>query len=269
MNPVALVCPSCGDDSKQRTRSTILRGDWLRGIGILVISVAVGVAGGAMYVVVERQPLWEVPEAVPQRKAPVDTSKVTVLAAKRDLEMHTGFGRTPEDFFVEIQCSKDDAPKAALGPMDLPKLKGKYLKRELAKGDPVTAEDLMDPTISLKPLGGYMRAVGLRVSSVEGSVASIARLPGPGDHVDILWISHDNRQGRQEAKILLEDVIILAMDPADGELAGYTVYVAVSLEDVSKAMSAMETGSLRMVPHDLDSSSRRNWCSSPIAKNGR
>src|SRR5262245_37367513 len=99
-------------------------------------------------------------------EAPV-IQKVTLLVAKKNMEMHKALGEKPEDLFIEKQFVKDDAPKEALTREDVAKLKKKFLKRGLRKGDFITPDDLIDSGLALRNLPNGMRAVGIRVNPEE------------------------------------------------------------------------------------------------------
>src|SRR5262249_33818069 len=104
-------------------------------------------------------------EDKPPEAAPVE--KVKLLVAKKTLEMHTALRSKPEELFQEKDFVKDDVPKEAFTPADLAKLKGKFLKRSLRRGDHVTAEDLIDNNFGLRNLPAGIRAVGIRVNVEE------------------------------------------------------------------------------------------------------
>jgi Flp pilus assembly protein CpaB len=255
MGPAALVCPACGDNSKQIARSAEIRRDWLRGIGLLLVCLAAGVAAiCAVYYVVEHlQAGEEGTQAQAPQPGSVPVHKVTLLVAKQELRRNTPLGNKPEDFFVEKQFIQNDAPKDALAPTDLPKLKGKFLKRVLAKGAPVTAEDLLDtPAFSMKAFAPNMDAVCLHVSYLESLAGQFSF---EGCHVDIIWSGDDNDQDKTPVKLLLEDAVVLAMNmrdqPAHVGIPSFDVYVALSPEDALKATSLMKTGWLHMCPHNL------------------
>lgn len=180
--------------------------------------------------------------------------KVTLLVAKKNLDMHVPLRTKPEDYFVEKQFVKDDAPKDGFTKDDMAKLKNKWMKRALRKGDAVTPEDLMDNPRGLATLAPGMRAVGIRVrvEDIAGGFASL-----PGSHVDIIWTVREGGTGQTVAKLLLEDVIVLAADTSDrpGEqtaMVASVVTVALSPEDALKVAQAMDTGALRLTLRNIE-----------------
>jgi pilus assembly protein CpaB len=185
-------------------------------------------------------------------EAPV-VEKVTVLVAKKNVELHTPLRKKPEDFFEKKQFVVDDVPKDALTPDDLPKLKDKFLKRGLRKGDHILADDLMDGKFGLMSLPNGMRAVGIRVNveQIAGGFASL-----PGSHVDIVWTKRAGSENDTFSKVLLEDVVILAADTNthnDGSaIVASVVTVALHPDDAMKLTLAMETGALRLVVRNLE-----------------
>ncbi len=189
--------------------------------------------------------------------------KVTLLVAKKNLEIHTPFKKKPEDFFKEKQFTLEDAPKDALKPEDIAKLKDKYLKRGLRKDDHILPDDVVDNPLALKDLPVGMRAIGIPVNAAI-SASGWANLPG--SHVDIFWTRQ--RGGSEKdtfAKLLLEDVIVLAADTNDkgngtGAMLANVVTVALHVDNAMKLSLAMDTGTLRLVLRNLDdkSSSERS-----------
>jgi pilus assembly protein CpaB len=191
----------------------------------------------------------------PAEAAPVE--KVKLLVAKNSLAMHFPIRNKPEDFFVEKEFVKDDAPKDALAKEDFQKLKGKFLKRSLRKGDHITNDDLIDGNPNLKSLPNGMRAVGIRVSpeQVASGFACV-----PGSHVDIHWTRRVSSDKDTFTKILLKDVLVLAADlqanaSDNGAMLANVVTVALADEDVMKINLAQQLGAFTLVLRNLDDKS--------------
>jgi Flp pilus assembly protein CpaB len=151
--------------------------------------------------------------------------------------MHTPIGNQPDSLFFEKLSFKDNAPKDAFSPADLPKLKGTFVKRPLQPGDHVTAADLL----TLPP---GMRPVTFSVTpSQSDSCAAV-----PGSHLDIIWTA---RGEQTVGKRLLADVICIHFIEhilyIEDRINGFDwiVTVALSAEDELRIQSALETGSLR------------------------
>jgi Flp pilus assembly protein CpaB len=216
---------------------------------LMVVAVVCGL--GASYMTSQ---LLAQREEVPAEAAPIE--KVTLLVAKKNVEMHANLRKKPEDFFQEKQFVKEDAPKDALTPEDMPKLKDKFLKRGLRKGDHVLLDDLMDGKFGLVALPNGMRAIGIRVNveQIAGGFASL-----PGSHVDIMWTTRRGGDNDTFSKVLLEDVIVLAADTnthsEGGAMVASVVTVALHPDDAMKLNLAMETGSLRLIVRNLEDKS--------------
>jgi pilus assembly protein CpaB len=186
-----------------------------------------------------------------------EAPKVTLIVAKRNLEMHTAMRKKPEEYFTEKLFVKDDAPKDALTPDDMNKLKDMYLKRGLRKGDHITAEDLMENLDSLRNLPNGMRAIGIRVTN-DTTASGFACVPG--SHVDIIWTKRSNNDAESFSKVLLEDVVVLAADTntestKGGAMIANVVSVALNQEDSLKVSLAMDSGSLRLIVRNLEDKS--------------
>jgi pilus assembly protein CpaB len=214
---------------------------------LMVVAVVCGL--GASYMtsrlIAER-------DDAPQEAPPIE--RVTLLIAKKNLDIHTAMRKKPEDFFQPKEFVKEDAPPGALAPEEMPKLKNKFLRRGLRKGDHLTAEDLMDKVTGLVALPLGMRAVGIRVSAekIAGGFASL-----PGSHVDIFWTTRRGGDGDTFTKMLLEDVIVLAADTntnndGGGAMVANVVTVALLPEDALKVTLASETGSLQLAVRQLE-----------------
>src|SRR5712691_3621642 len=67
-----------------------------------------------------------------ERATPEEQPKVTVLVAKKNLDMGANI-KNPQEMFQEKQFVKDDEPKGAI--TDFNQLKGRVLKRSLRAGD--------------------------------------------------------------------------------------------------------------------------------------
>jgi pilus assembly protein CpaB len=184
--------------------------------------------------------------------------KVKLLVTKNNLAMHFALRAKPEDYFTEKEFVKDDAPKDALTKADADKLKGKFLKRSLRKGDHITSDDLIDGNPNLKNLSNGMRAVGIRVSpeQVASGFACV-----PGSHVDIHWTRRVSTDKDTFTKILLKDVIVLAADLASERnesgqaMLANVVTVALKDDDVMKLNLAAQLGSFVLVLRNLDDTS--------------
>jgi len=179
-----------------------------------------------------------------------EIAKVAVAVAKRDLSIGSKVKKA-EDFFELKEFTKGEEPKDAFTMID--HLKGKFLKRNLRKGDFVTLADIDDNQQSLQIPEGK-QAVGIRVNneSIAGGWASL-----PGNRVDISCTIRGGNGLAAQCVTLLENVLVLAADGTkdrDGDknnIMAQVVIVALSTEDVQKINLAKSQG-------DLSLSLRRN-----------
>jgi Flp pilus assembly protein CpaB len=189
------------------------------------------------------------------KPAEAPPEEVKLLVAKKALNMHTPFRGKPEDYFVEKKYLKDNAPEGALTIADLPKLKGKFLKRALSKDIPVTQNDILETNPTLASLPAGMRAVGIQLSA-EQQASGFACVPG--SHVDVQWTRTGGNDKDTFTKVLLRDVIVLAADVQDQQPDGAkavlanVVTLALSEEDSMKITLAKTKGTLCLVLRNLD-----------------
>jgi pilus assembly protein CpaB len=183
-----------------------------------------------------------------ERGSEEETAKVSVLVAKKHLDMGTHL-KTPAELFEQKVFIRGQEPKTGLSSLDA--VKGKFLRRSLRKGDFIAGEDLADEFSQL-PIPPGMRAVGIRVNN-DSSAAGWASLPG--SRVDI--VSTIRRTGDDDgaySEILLQNVLVLAADGnrgRDGEASGAmpanVVTVALDPKDALKVDLASQMGSLRLI----------------------
>jgi Flp pilus assembly protein CpaB len=216
---------------------------------LMVVAVVCGL--GASYMT--SRLLAEREEKAPE---PVEIPKVKLLVAKKNLDMHTAVRNKPEDLFEAKEFVKDDnTPKEVLGAADLSKLKGKFLKRSLRKGDYVRQDDILDSGGGIGTLPPGMRAVGIPVSPQQSAAGWTCV---PGSHIDIIWTRKVGGEEDTVAKVLLKDVIVLAADTAanpreeGGAMPANVVVVALNPDDTNDLTLAMQTGSLTLVLRNFD-----------------
>src|SRR5437016_4825389 len=111
---------------------------------------------------------------------PQEIPKVTAVVAKQALTVGAPI-KNADDMFELKEFTKGQEPKDALVAFD--NLKGKFMKRNLRKGDFVTPKDI-DDTQSLIDLPPNTVAVGIRVTP-ESIASGFAAQPGA--RVDIIW----------------------------------------------------------------------------------
>jgi pilus assembly protein CpaB len=182
-------------------------------------------------------------------RQPEDAEKIPVLVAKKNLDMGLTIKKV-EDLFEEKKFTKGDEPKNAI--VKLEDLQSRVLKRSLRAGDFVTGEDLLsdkDGGISTLMAQGY-RAKGIRVNiaDIAGGFASL-----PMSRVDLIWTTQKANDKETQARLLLENVLVLAADSSttrvegSGAMPASVVTVALKPEDVLKVDLALKAGTISMV----------------------
>ncbi len=177
-----------------------------------------------------------------------DVEKVTILVAKKSLNQGEWI-KAPDDLFEGKQFAKGDEPKLAITEMD--KLVGQQLKRPLRAGDFVTLDDLRDEKQSMMDtvLPPGHQAIGIRVSP-EKTAGGFANLPN--SKVNIISVVRRGSDRESYAKILLENVLVLAADAnmrvgEDGKaMPANVVTVALKPEDVLKVELAQSMGTISL-----------------------
>ncbi len=134
---------------------------------------------------------------------------VPVIEASRDIEPQTVI---TEDMVKAVDVSSNLVPSGAL--TDKNAVVGKKAGTTILSGDVITARKLSQKAggfVGLIPEG--MRAVSFSVNDVTG-VSGFAK---PGDKVDILLVTSREGVDRITSKILLKDVLILAVNKSSGQ----------------------------------------------------
>ncbi len=135
---------------------------------------------------------------------PQAAAMVPVIEASRDIEPQTVI---TEDMVKAVEVSSNMVPSGAL--TDKNAVVGKKAGTTIFSGDMITARKLSQKAggfVGLIPDG--MRAVSFSVNDVTG-VSGFAK---PGDKVDILLVTSREGMDRITSKILLKDVLILAVN---------------------------------------------------------
>lgn len=133
---------------------------------------------------------------------------VPVIEASRDIEPQTVI---TEDMVKAVEVSSNLVPSGAL--TDKMAVVGKKAGTSIMEGDVITTRKLSQKAggfVGLIPEG--MRAVSFSVNDVTG-VSGFAK---PGDKVDILLVTSREGMDRITSKILLKDVLILAVNKSSG-----------------------------------------------------
>lgn len=178
----------------------------------------------------------------------VEIEKVKVLVAKQSIPYGTSLAE-PEKFFQEKLFTKGEQPSKAISNPE--ELKGKYLLHPLGAEQHVTKEDLMD-----KETGGiqFKLPPGMRAIAVKVNAESLAGgFVLPNSRVDIMCTIRG-----EEAKIVLQDMLILAIDTnetkADGQRAilGGTATLQADPDQSELLSYAQAVGELRLLPRGIN-----------------
>lgn len=143
-----------------------------------------------------------------KEEQPTTAAMVPVIEASRDIEPQTVI---TEDMVKAVDVSSNLVPSGAL--TDKNAVVGKKAGTTILSGDVITARKLSQKAggfVGLIPEG--MRAVSFSVNDVTG-VSGFAK---PGDKVDILLVTSREGMDRITSKILLKDVLILAVNKSSG-----------------------------------------------------
>lgn len=144
-----------------------------------------------------------------KEEQPTTAAMVPVIEASRDIEPQTVI---TEDMVKAVDVSSNLVPSGAL--TDKNAVVGKKAGTTILSGDVITARKLSQKAagfVGLIPEG--MRAVSFSVNDVTG-VSGFAK---PGDKVDILLVTSREGVDRITSKILLKDVLILAVNKSSGQ----------------------------------------------------
>lgn len=143
-----------------------------------------------------------------KEEKPTAAAMVPVIEASRDIGPQTVI---TEDMVKAVEVSSNLVPSGAL--TDKMAVVGKKAGTSIMEGDVITTRKLSQKAggfVGLIPEG--MRAVSFSVNDVTG-VSGFAK---PGDKVDILLVTSREGMDRITSKILLKDVLILAVNKSSG-----------------------------------------------------
>lgn len=143
-----------------------------------------------------------------EEKVAAPQAMVPVIEANTDIAPQTVI---TEDMVKAVEVSPSMVPAGAL--TDKNAVVGKKAGTDIYMGDIITGRKLSQRAggfVGLIPDG--MRAVSFSVNDVTG-VSGFAK---PGDKVDILLVTEREGKNRITSKILLKDVLILAVNKSSG-----------------------------------------------------
>jgi len=202
---------------------------------MILMVVAVGCGLGASYMT--SRLLAERNKGDSEPTVPVLVAKAKVPAAQAIKD---------EKLFEVKQFPQSVAPKRALGSFE--EIKGQRLKIAMDEGKPITQDDLVNKEqASLDyQLPAGMRAVAIKVTS-ESLVGGFVL---PNTRVDIV---HTTRGADASAKMILQNMLVLAVDTIDKRdgntttIIGQTVTMAATPEEATRLSLASSNGELRLL----------------------
>ena len=209
---------------------------------LMVVAIACGLAASYM-----------TSRVIAERDAKPDVEKVSVLVAKRNIGMGTLIN-DPEKFFEEKQFVRGEEPKKAIRNYD--ELKNQRLNKPLSAEQFVTADDLWDKEkdgLAGRMRKGY-RAVGLNVNAQTASGGFVL----PNSHVDIVSVITDQKTNKTSSKIILQNILVLAVDqlssrPDDkSAVVANTVTVEVTPEQAQRLALAQRLGTISLILRAFD-----------------
>jgi Flp pilus assembly protein CpaB len=173
--------------------------------------------------------------------------KIPVLVAKQKIAGWTAL-KNPDEFFDIEEHPKNEVPKNAIGKLEA--VKDFKTVKGLEKGDILVAENLVNLKTAgieakLKP---GMRAVAVRTTqeSVAGGWVM------PDSHVDIIHTNRRNGDRDTESRVVLQNVLVLAVDQTDRKpdekqgVVPATVTFEVSPEQALQLARVKDTGTIML-----------------------
>ncbi|MXU65338.1 Flp pilus assembly protein CpaB [Oceanomicrobium pacificus] len=229
----------------------------MRGIFILVLLAGLGLAGFAVYMVMQQFEDYEIRMAALQANATPAIELTTVVVAEKPLPFGKALDR--EDA-VEIEWPAEYVPEGAFTSLD--DLFGpegtdpRAILRQMERHEPILISKVtkfgQDAGLRAR-LSKGMRAFTLRVDVATGVSGFIQ----PGDRIDIYWTGRQS--DKTITKLLLEDVEIIAVDQISDQdlsrpIVARTVTVEVSPRRVAELAQAQGSGRLSLSLRGLSDS---------------
>ncbi|MEM6971359.1 MAG: Flp pilus assembly protein CpaB [Pseudomonadota bacterium] len=222
----------------------------MRLIGILVLIVGIGLAGGSLYYanqVFSKFQQQRVTETVPQETGP---ATVPVIVAASRVEYGAPI---VEDMIRVIDWPANSVPDGAFAsPEDLVgdiMQERRVALRPMEVGEPILQAKVSgfgeDSRMAMLLQEGR-RAFSLPIDALSG----VAGFIGPGDRVDILLT--ENQGGGLISRVVLADVLVIAVDQRQesttgvGPRLGSTATLDVSAREAQKLNLAQQIGRLSM-----------------------
>ncbi|MCP5075101.1 MAG: Flp pilus assembly protein CpaB [Rhodobacteraceae bacterium] len=220
----------------------------MRIVFALVLFVGVAIAGGAVYLAMERFNQYETALANKDTKVVQKFEMKTVFVAAADLDY--GKALTLEDVRA-VQVPVDAAPETSFSDENLMLGSGedrdfRTVIRAMDTGDFIMASKVTelgeDAGVSSR-LSAGMRAFAIKVDVASG-VSGFLR---PGDRIDVYWTGQSD--GETVTKLIMEGLTLIAIDQSAGDnrnrpTVARTVTVAANARTIAGLVQAQSTGKL-------------------------
>ena len=162
---------------------------------------------------------------------------ITVLVARQDLARGTQID--PDKHFKRVRYIKGEEPKDAV--TDPASVKGLVLLVAMAEDQPLKAKFLGKGAAALSTvLPEGHRAFTMKVEP-EAAVAGFIL---PGARVDVIWTV--TKDGKTESKIVVQDVLVFAVNVNADKEKPMLVTVAVKPDQVEKLATVTQSGKLSL-----------------------
>jgi len=183
---------------------------------------------------------------------------VQVVVAGRALSM--GHRLTAEDM-AAIAWPRESVPEGALHKMEA--ALGKYLRREVVKGEPILTDLL---TAEVAAAGGLTNLIepGRRAVTIEvDPVTGVGGFMRPGSQVDVLATLNTSSSGKKtmSTKMILQDIRVVAVDQVANPLlqilegekprTAKTVTLLVTPEEAERLTLAAKAGSIQLAMRNI------------------
>ncbi len=220
----------------------------MRIVFALVLFVGVAIAGGAVYLAMERFNQYETALASKDTEVVQKYDMKTVYVAAVDLEYGALLS---QDDVRAIEVPVDAAPEASFSDKNLMLGTGedrdfRTVVRAMDVGDFILASKLTelgeDAGVSSRLAAG-MRAFAIRVDVASG-VSGFLR---PGDRVDVYWTGSSDKE--TVTKLIMESLTLIAIDQSADDnrnrpTVARTVTVAANARTIAGLVQAQSTGKL-------------------------
>lgn len=217
----------------------------MRIVGILVLLLGVGLAGGAL---VYANKIFEQFEA--QSRAPVQQiATVPIMVASQQIKYGE---RVEEDLVRIIDWPAASVPPGAFSsPEDLfgdATTERRVALREIEQGEPILESKVTgfgeDSRVAMR-LGEGKRAFSLQIDAVSGVAGFVA----PGDRVDIILT--ESRGVQLSSRVILQDIMVIAVDQRSqtnsiSPQVGRTATVEVDSRQAQKLALAQQIGRISL-----------------------